>query len=87
MRDARFDGLPDEDLADSWYALSGAEIRHTERFQALVAASIGELEARRGHAVGAFLDRRFAALRATDAPDDAVATLRARAMVRGAGNG
>ena len=83
MRDTRFDGLPDEDLADIWYALSGAEIRHTDRFQGLVAASIGELEARRGHAVGEFLEKRFAALRAADAPDDAVATLRARAMRTG----
>ena len=86
MRDAQFDGISDEELADIWYALSGAEIRHTDRFTALVDASLHELEKRRGHTVREFLEQRFAALRAVDAPDDAVATLKARALMRSVDN-
>lgn len=78
MRDGPFNGISDEDLADIWYALSGAEIRHTDRFQGLVDAAVHELELRRGHAVSQFLNERFAALRAVDAPDDALETLKAR---------
>ena len=67
MADERFRAIADEELADIWYALAGAEIRHTDCFKHLVDATITELERRRGTAVRAFLDSRFAKLRAVDA--------------------
>lgn len=70
MADERFAGLSDEELADIWYALSGAEIRHTDCFKQLVDASIGELEVRKGTALRAFLDDRFGKLRLADASED-----------------
>ena len=75
MADERFRGLSDEELADIWYALSGAEIRHPDCFKLLVDASIHELEQRRGVAIREFLDNRFATLRAVDASEDAVANI------------
>ena len=75
MADERFRGLSDEELADIWYALSGAEIRHPECFQLLVDASISELELRQGVAVRPFLDGRFAKLRAVDASEDVTANM------------
>ncbi len=77
MADQRFRGRCDTDLADIWYALSGAEIRHPDCFKPLVDASIHELERRLHEAVTPFLDGRFAKLRLADAPDDAVATVTA----------
>ncbi len=76
MADKRFDGLSDEELADIWYALSGADIRHADCFKHLVDATIAELEVRKGTAVRAFLDNRFAALRGIDALEDAHANLK-----------
>jgi hypothetical protein len=70
MPDERFRGLATEELADIWYALSGAEIRHTDCFKNLVDAAIAELELREGAALPAFLDKRFAKLRAVDAMVD-----------------
>lgn len=52
MADQRFSGLSDEDLADIWYALAGAEIRHTDCFKHLVDATIYELELRKGAGCG-----------------------------------
>jgi hypothetical protein len=73
MSDARFHDLSDEELADIWYALSGAEIRHPDCFRQLVADTIRELELRRGHGVRDFLDHRFTRLRSVDAVEDVVA--------------
>jgi hypothetical protein len=73
MSDIRFHNLSDEELADIWYALSGAEIRHPDCFRQLVADTIRELELRRGHSVKGFLDQRFARLRSVDAVEDVVA--------------
>ena len=36
MSDARFVGLSNEELADVWYALGGAETRHPAGFGELV---------------------------------------------------
>ena len=73
MADPRFSGLSDEDLADIWYALAGAEIRHTDCFKQLVDATIYELELRKGTDVRPFLDKRFEPLRLVDVLEDAVA--------------
>ena len=66
----RFSGLSDDELADIWDALAGAEIRHPDCFKALLDDSIKELEWRKGKAVREFLDARFAKLRGIDAPED-----------------
>lgn len=73
MADQRFSGLSDDDLADIWYALAGAEIRHTDCFKHLVDATIYELELRKGAGVRPFLDLRFEHLRLTDVIEDATA--------------
>ena len=75
MSDERFRALSDQELADIWYALSGAEIRHPDCFKPLVDASIHELELRQGNAVREFLDGRFAKLRAVDASEDVAANM------------
>jgi hypothetical protein len=75
MADERFRGLSDEELADIWYALSGAEIRHPDCFKLLVDASIHELEQRQGRAIRGFLDARFSPLRAVDASEDVAANI------------
>jgi len=80
MIDTRFAGLSNEDLADIWYALSGAEIRHTDRFQPLVDATLNELDRRLPNALRAFLDDRFVTLRMVDAPEDAIATAKAQGV-------
>jgi hypothetical protein len=76
MADLRFAGLSDEELADIWYALSGAEIRHTDCFKQLADATVAELELRQGTQVRAFLDNRFANFRLVDALEDVNANQR-----------
>jgi hypothetical protein len=39
MADERFRTLSDADLADIWYALSGADIRHPDCFKLLADAT------------------------------------------------
>jgi hypothetical protein len=77
MADERFRTLSDADLADIWYALSGADIRHPDCFKPLADATMKELERRRGQAISAFLDRRFARFRGADTPEDAAASAKA----------
>ena len=77
--DTRFERLTNEELADIWYALSGAEIRHTDVFQPLVDASLQELDRRLPGTLREFLDLRFARLRSVDVPEDAIATAKAQA--------
>jgi hypothetical protein len=77
MADERFCALSDADLADVWYALSGAEIRHPDCFKPLADATMKELEARKGPTVSAFLDDRFARFRGSDTPEDVVANAKA----------
>ena len=76
--DPRFERLSNEELADIWYALSGAEIRHTDVFQPLVDASLQELNRRLPDTIREFLDRRFARLRSVDVAEDAIATAKAK---------
>ena len=77
--DTRFERLTNEELADIWYALSGAEIRYTDVFQPLVDASLKELDRRLADKLREFLDLRFAKLRSVDVPEDAIATAKAQA--------
>jgi len=77
--DTRFERLTNEELADIWYALSGAEIRHNDVFQPLVDASLQELDRRLPGTLREFLDLRFARLRSVDVPEDAIATAKAQA--------
>ena len=81
MTDERFRGLSNEELADIWYALSGAEIRHTGRYEALVDATLHELEERLPQSLRRFLDERFKELRVIDAPEDAIANLKSKPVV------
>ena len=74
-----FDGLNNEELADIWYAVSGAEIRHTGCFSQLVAQSYAELLRRLGNQVGPFVEERFRQLRAIDAREDVAANVKATA--------
>ena len=76
MADVRFHALSDAELADLWYALSGADIRHPDCFKSLTDATMKELESRQGAALSAFLDARFARFRAQDAADDVEANLK-----------
>jgi hypothetical protein len=73
MADDRFRLLSDEELADVWYALSGAEIRHPDCFKHLVDLAIVDLERRKGEEVRPFLDARFGKFRAADSREDAQA--------------
>ena len=69
--------LSDEALADIWYALAGAEIRHPGCFTGLLEATNDALFSRLGHGLAAFVEERFRALRSVDAAEDAVANVRA----------
>src|SRR5262249_22306550 len=48
MADQRFQSLEDAELADIWYALGGAAVRHPDHFQQLMDACFTELLDRRG---------------------------------------
>jgi hypothetical protein len=73
MADERFRTLSDDDLADIWYALSGADIRHPDCFRLLADGAMKELETRKGASVSTFLDDRFARFRDSDIPEDVAA--------------
>jgi hypothetical protein len=66
MADLRFQSLEDGDLADVWYALSGAAVRHPDQFKALTDAVLDELLGRRGDGLNPWLEQRFRAIRAAD---------------------
>ncbi len=71
MADLRFQSLEDGDLADVWYALSGAAVRHADRFKALTDAALDELIGRRGEGLNPWLEQRFRAIRSADSKEDA----------------
>jgi hypothetical protein len=75
MPDVRFQSLDDEDLADIWYALSACANRHPHQFKALTDAVLNALLARQGDGLE-WLERRFRAIRAADAKEDAAANAR-----------
>jgi hypothetical protein len=70
----KFVALGDDELADVWYALAGAEIRHPGCFTAVLEASHEELLKRLGSGLASFVDGRFAKLRSKDAVEDLTAT-------------
>ena len=70
----KFDALANDELADVWYTLAGAEIRHPGCFTSVLEASHDELLKRMGSGLASFIDDRFAKLRTTDAAEDLSAT-------------
>jgi hypothetical protein len=79
MSDARFVGLSNEELADIWYALGGAETRHPGGFGELVDAALRELNNRLGDDLPSFLEPRFRPYRFIDSKEDAAANANAAA--------
>jgi hypothetical protein len=73
MSDARFVGLSNEELADIWYALGGAETRHPGGFGELVDSALRELNSRLGDHLSSFLEPRFRPYRFIDSKEDAAA--------------
>lgn len=67
----RLNGLTDDELADVWYALAGAELRHPGCFTALLEKSHAELSRRLGDKLASFVEQRFKKLRPVDALEDA----------------
>jgi hypothetical protein len=78
MPDIRFDSIEDGELADIWYALGGAAIRHPNHFQPLFDAVATELLQRRGEGLNPWLEQRFHDFRSEDSREDIVANLKAR---------
>ena len=77
MSDIRFDSIEDGHLADIWYALGGAAVRHPDHFQPLVDAVFDELLSRRGEqGLNPWLEQRFRAFRLLDSKEDAEANLK-----------
>ena len=76
MADIRFQSFEDGDLADIWYALSGAAIRHPEHFKSLTDAVLDELVERRSAGLNPWLEQRFRAIRLVDSKEDAEANRR-----------
>ena len=74
MPDIRFDSIEDHELADLWYAVSGAAIRHPDHFKALADGLFNELLERRGVGLNPFLEQRFRPFRLEDSREDAAAT-------------
>lgn len=69
--------LSNEDLADAWYAVAGAEIRHPGCFTSLLERSNAELARRLGDRFAPFVEERFRAIRPIDAVEDRDANARA----------
>jgi hypothetical protein len=77
MSDARLVGLSNEELADIWYALGGAETRHPGGFGELVDSALRELNSRLGDDLSSFLEPRFRPYRFIDSKEDAAANVSA----------
>ena len=71
------DCLSIEDLADLWYAVAGAEIRHPGCFTSLLERSNAALSTRLGDGFAPFVEERFRAIRPVDAAEDREANARA----------
>ena len=76
MADIRFQSFEDGDLADIWYALGGAAIRHPDHFKPLTDVCFQELLERRGAGLDTWLEQRFRAFRLEDSREDAEANRR-----------
>ena len=77
MADIRFQSIEDGDLADAWYGVSGAAVRHPAHFQPLATALLEELVTRRGEGLNPWLEQRFRAFRLADSKEDAEANQKA----------
>jgi hypothetical protein len=75
MSDIRFQSLEDGELADIWYALGGAAVRHPDHFQKLMDECFLELQDRRAESLKPWLEERFRPFRLVDSADDAAANL------------
>ena len=75
MPDIRFDSIEDGELADIWYALGGAAVRHPNHFQPLFDAVAKELLERRGDGLNPWLEQRFHVFRQADSKEDIIANL------------
>ena len=67
----KFQSLEDAELADLWYALSGAAIRHPDHFQPLTNEVFAALIARREEGLNPWLEQRFRSFRLKDSKEDA----------------
>ena len=74
MADIRFQSFEDGEVADLWYALSGAAIRHTDHFKPLADVWFQELLERRGEGLNPWLEQRYRAFRLADSREDADAS-------------
>ena len=79
MSDIRFQSLEDGDLADIWYALNGAAVRHPDHFEKLMNECFDELLDRRAESLKPWLEERFRPFRLADSREDAAATGASRA--------
>ena len=79
MTPQRFAGLSNEELADIWYALGGAETRHPGGFSELVDAAFTELNTRLTSTLTPYLEERFRKYRLADSREDVAANARAAA--------
>lgn len=75
MTDIRFQSFEDGELADIWYALGGAAVRHPEHFKPLMDSVATELLDRRGIGLNPWLEERFRPFRFPDSREDAYANL------------
>ena len=73
MTDIRFQSFEDGELADIWYALGGAAVRHPEHFKPLMDSVATELLDRRGVGLNPWLEERYRAFRLADSREDAYA--------------
>jgi hypothetical protein len=76
MADIRFQSIEDGPLADIWYALGGAAVRHPEHFKGLMDDCFQELESRRGEGLKTWLEERFRPFRLADSKEDAETNLK-----------
>ncbi len=73
MTDIRFQSFEDGELADIWYALGGAAVRHPEHFKPLMDSVATELLDRRGVGLNPWLEERYRPFRFADSREDAEA--------------
>jgi hypothetical protein len=71
MTDIRFQSFEDAELADIWYALGGAAVRHPEHFTPLMDSVATELLDRRGAGLNPWLEERYRGFRLEDSREDA----------------
>jgi hypothetical protein len=71
VADIRFQSFEDGEVADMWYALGGAAVRHPDHFKPLMDAAFTELLDRRGEGLNPWLESRFRPFRLIDSKEDA----------------